>query len=66
MIVHLPMFTISFPANASIFFNMLMTLVSFNVIQVDMILPFLNFTKTEPYNDNFDNMDIFLKKLYCY
>ena len=56
MIVHVPMFTIAFPDLATLFFSMLTTMVSFNVIEISMILPFLDFTPSEPHNEYFDNM----------
>ena len=56
IIVHIPVFSVTFPDFAGTFFNMLMTLASFNVIDTGPMLFFFEFKETEPLNDNFDSM----------
>eukprot|EP00350_Pseudokeronopsis_sp_OXSARD2_P009564 CAMPEP_0170563530 /NCGR_PEP_ID=MMETSP0211-20121228/67223_1 /TAXON_ID=311385 /ORGANISM="Pseudokeronopsis sp., Strain OXSARD2" /LENGTH=68 /DNA_ID=CAMNT_0010881877 /DNA_START=23 /DNA_END=226 /DNA_ORIENTATION=+ len=52
----MPLFSVSFPVVAQFFFKTLMDFVSFNVLELQMILPFLDFTYTDVYNRNFEEM----------
>ena len=60
LIVHMPLFSLNFPSNVKFFFSLMIDITNFsflNTEQVDSKL--FNFTKTQPFNQNFDDMDIF-------
>ena len=60
IIVNVPLFSISFPANAAMFYSFVANIATFNIFPTttmeDYLFKFGNFT---PFNDNFNTMDIF-------
>lgn len=62
LIAHMPMFAINFPANAKLLFLLINQVSTFDILPVEDIQNgMFNFDQIEetPFNDNFDEMDIF-------
>jgi len=58
MIVHLPMYNVTLPANAMIVFENLISVVTFDVVSFkeDFGLTLMNNSPTLAFNDNFDTL----------
>ena len=54
LVAHIPLFTLTLPANAMVLFNELATLVSFDYFESAMERMDLGMTETEAYNVRFD------------
>lgn len=63
LIVYCYLFRIAFPANAAIFYKMLLTIACFDVVDSEQVLYFFNFSESDPYNSKFEEIDIFSKIL---
>ena len=61
IVVHYSLLHIYFPANALIFFKMLIAVANFDVINSQAILFFFHFTESNPFNEKFNDLDIFWK-----
>ena len=63
IIVLIPLFSLSFPVNVQICFGLLVQITQFNIVSTTNFdqSTFPQFSNTDPYNDNFNAMDIFSK-----
>ena len=60
ILLNLPLFSLSFPANVQIIFSLIIGITNFSFFQTTIVENvFFTFTPTDPYNLNFDAMDIF-------
>ena len=60
LIVHMPLFSLNFPSNVKFFFSLMIDITNFSFLNTDQVdSKLFNFTKTQPFNQNFDDMDIF-------
>ena len=62
LIVHVPLFTINFPANAQYMFQFIVSVSQFDIIPTDFIdgiLDKFQITSDDAYNDQFESLDIF-------
>ena len=56
--IHLPILTISFPANVLFFYRIGMNFVQFDLLPSATIYDYMfDFGEEQPYNDNFDQID---------
>ena len=60
IVVHFPLFNISYPTNVQYVNALLIEVLTFNVVNTDsMYKKMFQFTNDEPFKTNFDEMDIF-------
>lgn len=59
LIAHVPLFNIRMPANAQVLFSMIMGVLGFDFLPDGTWIRFFSFEPSEPYNNEFDLMDIF-------
>ena len=60
MVIHMPLLDINMPSNANYVFSMLISIVTLDLFPSEDVLNALfTFPDQIPYNDRFDNLDIF-------
>ena len=60
LIVHIPLFSLNFPANVYLLFSMIIDISNFSFFETDTVDSALfTFTPTKPVNQNFEAIDIF-------
>ena len=56
----MPLFAVHIPPNANFFYSIIIDISNFNIIPAtDILSDYLNIDDSEPFNDNFMEMDIF-------
>jgi hypothetical protein len=56
----MPLFNISFPANVSYFYSLILSVTNFDIIPTSKLMNYLfNFERTDAYAPNFKELDIF-------